>query len=87
MQVRCTNCLHLKKVPGKLSVFCKMEKLPHCYDILRSELTRKGVIRLTNRKIFDFAKGCPAFVNMQDEDTHMLFKDRVSHLEQVQGRR
>ncbi len=87
MQIKCTNCLHLKKAPGKLSVFCKKERLPQCFDILKCEMTRKGVIRLTHRKIFDFAKGCPAFVSMQDEDIHVSLKDRISNSVQVQGQR
>jgi hypothetical protein len=68
MQVRCTNCLYLKKVPGKMTVFCKMEKLPQFFNVSRGEFTKKGVIRLTHRKIFDIAKSCPKFVSMEDEE-------------------
>jgi hypothetical protein len=69
MQVRCTNCFHLKKVPGKMTVFCKMEKLPEFFHVSRAEFTKKGVIRLAHRKIFDIAKSCPTFVSMDDEES------------------
>jgi len=48
-------------------VFCKMNKLPTSFEISRSEFTQRGIIRLTHRKVFDVAKACTAFINMEDE--------------------
>jgi hypothetical protein len=68
MQAKCTSCLYLKKVPGQMFVFCKMNRLPTSFEISRGEFTKAGVIRLTHRRLFDVAKACPTFVNMEEEE-------------------
>jgi hypothetical protein len=67
MHVSCKNCLHFKKVPGQMSVFCKMNKLPKV-EISRCELGEDGLIELVHRRLFDSAESCPMFVNMEDEE-------------------
>jgi len=45
-----------------------MKMLPQCFEVSKGEYTKKGVIRLTHRKLFDFAKACPVFCSMEDEE-------------------
>ena len=67
MRVSCADCLHLKKAVGEMFVFCKVNKFPR-FQILRGEVCDEGLIKLVHRKLFDFAKACPMFVNMADEE-------------------
>jgi hypothetical protein len=67
MHVSCKNCLHFKKVPGKMLVFCKMNNLP-IFKISGCELGEDGLIELSHRKLFDSAESCPTFINMEDEE-------------------
>ena len=66
MHVNCRNCLHLKKLPGEMLVFCKMNRLPQFCEISESDLRENGVIELDRRELFRFAEVCPIFVNMED---------------------
>lgn len=67
MQRSCTSCLHFKKVPGEMLVFCKMNKLPQLFQISKYEVSEGGLIELNHRELFDFAKECIMFVNTEDE--------------------
>jgi hypothetical protein len=73
MAITCTSCLHLKKAPGQMFVFCKMNRLPKFPKISRFELNKKGIINFSHRKLFDAAKSCSDFVNMEDEEESRLF--------------
>ena len=77
MRANCTGCLHLKKAGGEMFVFCKMNKLPKV-QILSGEVCEEGLIKLVHREVFDFAKACPMFVNMDDEEesTEGGYEDR-----------
>ena len=68
MHENCVNCLHLKKVPGETLVFCKMNRLPTVYEIAEHEVRENGVLKLHSREIFGFAKICPNFVTMEDDE-------------------
>jgi hypothetical protein len=67
MHVSCKNCLHFKKVPGRMLVFCKVNNLP-IFKVSRCEVGEDGLIELGHRKLFDSAESCPMFINMEDEE-------------------
>ena len=68
MHMSCKNCLHLKKLPGEMLVFCKMNRLPQFFEISKRELSENGIIHLDRKELFRLAESCPMFVNMEDEE-------------------
>ena len=77
MRVSCTGCLHFKKLPRKMLVFCKMKTLP-IFKISRCEVGEDGLIELVHRRLFDSAESCPMFVNMEDdEESRAPYEGRI----------
>ncbi len=68
MRASCKDCLHFKKVPGELLIFCKMNRLPQFYDISKHEIRENGIIELDHRESFGLVESCPMFVNMEDDE-------------------
>jgi hypothetical protein len=62
------NCLHFKKLPGKMMVYCKLKTPSRLFEVSRKEVTKEGVIHLAHRKSFSIANFCPNFVTMEDDD-------------------